>query len=527
MNNNILILHHHKNKIKFGLLSFFVLIVIFLGFSAATSYLSYYGGGQCRDIFDNQPIENRQKICCNEDHYNSKDTLCKIKCDAIDVNPNSQFCQELKSSQTESPLAKEIEKPKPLPKQAPKCTEIKLVNFDKGEDVFELKPSNPINIEMKISAKDLQPKYFLYEFFSIEGNDISSIKPISFEKNKTLFAINPATFNSSGEYKDSVTTLHNFFYKQNLNNNNQFPKDVLVVTSIIDESGNKYLQPNSCFTRFTVDQTPNYCKNFSINQENLETGEKIKFSIESNSPTTDSFVFQFLNLDNYEKSGGNKIYKPISFEKVNNKNENYSISKNANGNSKLSFEMTWEDLYQKDLNNKNKFPKNIKVNAYVKPYEKSSLEELVACTVEFKLGGDEGIDNCEDISIGGATKNSDGSITLKTGQFITIKSEAKSKSITEFLYTFHNLDNLNSSKLVNNVKDAEPIFFSKSDPYEIEKSSSRTSSKSILVSFDDLNKIDLSTGSKPKNIQVRAFFVNTDGRVSALDSDCAASFKIE
>jgi len=86
---------------------------------------------------------------------------------------------------------------------------------------------------------------------------------------------------------------------------------------------------------------------------------------------------------------------------------------------------------------------------------------------------------------------------------------------------------LNSDKTKNNVKDAEPIYFSKSDPFEIEKETSKTDSKSILVSYDDMNKIDLSTGQKPKNIQVRASFTNSEGRISKLDSDCVSSFKME
>jgi len=522
-----IIFHHHHNKIKFGVISLFIIVLVYVGFSATTSYLSYYGGGQCRDIFDNQPLENRKKICCDTNHYNSKDTLCKVKCDAIDINPDSSFCEELKKSQAQSPLAQEIDKPKQLPKEAPKCTEIKVTNFDKNEDKFELKPSNPINLQMKIDAQDIQPAYFLYEFFTIEGNNIYSIKPISFEKNKTLFAINPAKYSNNGKYSDSVTALHNFFYKENLSDNKKIPKDILVDTSIIDVNGNKQLQPSSCFARISVDPTPTYCKSFTINEEELDSDEKIKFSIESNSPTTYSYEFKFLNKNNYETSDWDKIYKPLSFERVNSKNQPYEISKAANGNSKLSFELDWNDFYKKDLNYKNKYPKNIKVEAYIKPYDKSLLNELVPCSVEFELGGDDGIDNCEDISISGGTKNDDGSVSLKSGQYITIKSEAKSKNITEFSYKFYNVDNLNSNKLRNGVKDYEPIYFSKSDPYEIEKSSSKTDSKSILVSYDDLNKIDLSTGSKPKNIQVRSFFTNSEDRISRLDSDCVASFKME
>jgi hypothetical protein len=522
-----IVLHHHHKKIKFSLLFIFLIVLTYLGFTSAASYFSYYGSGQCRDIFDNQSIDNRKKICCESNHYYSSDSLCKIKCDALDISPESSFCQELKSSQSQSPLATEIDKPREIPKESPSCTDIKVVNFDNQEKNFELKPSNPINIEMRVLAKDLQPSYFLYEFFTIQGNDIYSIKPISFEKDKTLFAMNPAKFSSSGEYQDSITALHNFFYKENLLDENRKPKDVLVVTSIIDENGVKQLQPSSCFTRFSIDPTPNYCKSFKVNQVELNSSESIKFSIESASPTTYSYEFRFLNLKNYEKTDGDRRYRPISFERTNNKNEPLQISKIAENNKTLNFELDWEDLYKKDLNNKNKYPEKVKVQAFVKPYNKSSLEELVPCSVEFEIGGDDGLDLCKDISISGGTKNSDGINELKPGQFITIKSQSKSKNITEFSYTFHNLDNLGSSKTKNNIKDAEPIYFKKEDPLEITKSTPKTDSKSILISYDDLNKIDLSTGSKPKNIQVRASFVNSENRTSKLDSNCVTSFKIE
>ena len=522
-----IIFHHHHNKIKFGIIFTVLILIVYLGFTSVTSYFSYYGGGQCRSIFDNQSLENRQKICCDQNHYEASDALCKIKCDALDINPESAFCQNLKSSQLQSPVASEIQKPKELPKEAPKCTEIKIVNYDQNEKNFELKPNNPINIQMKVRAKDLQPSYFFYEFFTIQGNDIYSIKPISFERGKTLFAINPARYSPNGEYLDSVTALHNFFYKENLSDNKKFPRDVLVVTSIVDEKGTKLLQPTSCFTRFTVDPTPTYCKSFKINQEELDSDENIKFSIESNSPTTYSYEFKFLNLKNYETSDGDRIYKPLSFQRNSGKNEPYTITKIANGKNSLSFELNWSDLYKEDLNYKSKLPKEIKVQAYIKPYEKSSLNEIVPCSVKFELGGDEGINLCKDINISGGTKNEDGSISLKSGQYLTIKSESESKNISEFLYSFHNLDNLNSSNTKNNVKDAEPIYFSKSDPYEIEKGASKSDSKSILISYDDFNKIDLSTGQKPKNIQVRASFTNSEGRVSKLDSDCVSSFKME
>lgn len=116
---------------------------------------------------------------------------------------------------------------------------------------------------------------------------------------------------------------------------------------------------------------------------------------------------------------------------------------------------------------------------------------------------------------------------MKPGQYITIKSEANTKNISNFSYEFYNLNNLNSNKFINSVIDANEIYFSKSDPFEVNKSSSKSQSKSILVSYDDINKIDLSAGSKPTYIQVRAFFTGTDGRISKQDTDCIAAFKVE
>lgn len=319
--DNKITFHHHHNKIKFGIIFFILLLIGYLGFTTASSYLAYYGGGQCRDVFDNQPIENRKRICCDTDHYNSKDTLCKIKCDAIDVNPNSAFCKNLKNNQAQSPLAQEIDKPAPLSKESPKCNNFKIINYDSNEKENLLKPSNPLNIQMSVVAKDIQPRYFVYEFYTIKGNDIYSIKPISFENGKTFMAISPAKYSPSGLYNDSVTLLHNFLYKDNINDEGKTPSDILVVSSVIDEKGNKKLQPSSCFARFSLDQIPSYCKSFKVSSEKLDSDETLKVSIESKSPTNYSYEFNFLNLKNFTTSDGDKIYKPIAFESTNGKKE--------------------------------------------------------------------------------------------------------------------------------------------------------------------------------------------------------------
>ena len=189
--------------------------------------------------------------------------------------------------------------------------------------------------------------------------------------------------------------------------------------------------------------------------------------------------------------------------------------------------MGWDDFYKEDLNNKKNYPQGIKVLAYVKPTADSNIDNINPCTVKFELDQDSGVENCKELNISGGTKNSDGSIFLKPTQYITLEGVAKNKNVEVFDFGFFNLDNLITNKDKSGVKNANAIYFTKSDPFVIEKKTSKTDTKSILVSYDDLNKIDLATGSKPKNIQARINFINSDDRSSKLNKNCVANFKLE
>lgn len=517
-------LHTHHHKIKtWSIYIFIFALIAYLGFSVYSTYNAFQGG-QCREFFDIQTIENKKRICCNPDQYNSKDSLCKVKCDALETNPNSPYCQNLLQSQGILPIAKEIQKPLPIPNEIPKCTGLVVSSKDGS---MTLKPSNPIKFDYSFKATDIRPKYYIYELYTFENNDINTLKPISFVPGKTLFGISPATIAADGSYKDSFTALHENLFQENLNKGNKIPEDVLMIVSIVDQSDKKYLQPSYCFAKFKVDNTPSYCKSFKVNQEVLSDGEELKLSVESNLPITYSYDFRFLNLDNYQTINGSKEYKEISYNKAGNTNQSFAITKEARGASSLKIEIPWKDFYQPDLNNKNKYPESIRVLAYLKPTADSKIENIAPCKANFELDKDSGIDNCKELNISGGTTNPDKSITLKPNQYVTLEGISKSRNIERFEFSFFNLDNLITQKEKYGIKNAAPIYFSKSNPFEITKTTSKTDTKSIIVSYDDFNKVDLGTGSRPKNIQARVTFINTDDRSSKIDKNCTVTFKVE
>ena len=527
MINKTLLLHQqNKTKFKYLIISFiFSLIFIYIGVSAYKTYYSV-AGAQCRDVFDAQNLESKKKICCNSDHYNSKDELCKIKCDTLEVYPGSNFCENLSKSQNEEPLSKEVIKKQNISKEAPKCSKLVITSTENKPGPITLKPSNPVTFKVQTSTKGLKPKYFLYEFFSYEGN-FKNLKPISFEKGKTLYGISPAQRNETGIYEDQFTAIHNVFYQKDLNNDDDEPKDILMTVSIIDENNTKHLQPQSCFAKFVVDNSFSYCKSFEVNNESLKDGEKIKFTVVPSIPQVDSYEFRFQNLNNYKTSGSGKEYKFISFDIVNDAFIPFSFKKQAKNNEKGELELTWRDFYQPDLNYKERYPEQIRALVYVKPTSKANINSLEPCKVDFELEPDGGIDLCKKVSISGGETSADKSVTLKQNQYITVEAYSKSNYIEKFTYSFYNLENLKSPSEKNGIKNANPIYFTKSDPFEIEKVTPRTDSKSILVSYDDLKGIDLSTGKKPSKVQVRVNFTNTDKRTSKIDKSCVADFNIE
>lgn len=527
MLNKTLLLHQqNKTKIRFLVISsVFSILFVYIGVSVYNTFFTVTGA-QCREVFDAQNLDSKKRICCNSDHYNAKDELCKIKCDTLEVYPGSNFCENLSQSQNERPISKEITKTSQVTKSAPKCTGLSITSLENKPGPIILKPSSPITFKVNLDGTGLKPRYVIYEFFSFDGN-YENLKAISFEKGKTLYGISPIQRNETGIYQDQFVAVHNTFFQKDLNNDEDEPKNVLMTVSVIDENNTKHLQPQSCFARFQVDDSPSYCKSFQVNNESLKDGEKIKFSVVPNIPSVDSYEFRFQNLDNYRTSGSGRDYKFISFDIEDDFLIPLSFKKNANGTEKVELELTWKDFYQPDLNFKEKYPEQIRALVYVKPNSKSNVNSLEPCKVDFELEPDQGIDLCKSITLSGGTTNANKSITLKPNQFITIESVSKSKNIEKFTYSFFNLDNLRSTKEKDGIPNASPIYFTKSDPFEIEKTSPKTDSKSILVSHDDLKGIDLSTGKRPSNVQVRVSFTNSDNRISKLNKECVASFNIE
>lgn len=521
------LLKHHHNKIKFSLLTLFTIIVIAIGISLTFSLNATRYSQQCSTMFDTKDLDSKKRICCNADHYNSTDPICKIKCDTLEVSPDSQFCKEIIESQEESPLSKELNKVEEQSKEAPKCLNFSIKNTTESISYPLLKPSNPLTFEFNAQAQKNRPAYFVYEYYTIENNDLRTARPISFEEGKNLISVSPAKPGTGNLYRDSFQALYENFYKPNLNKDKKIPQDVLVATSIIDDKNQRVLQPQSCFSLFRISEESSYCREFKLSTATLTDDEKLKVSLVSNLPSTYSYEFRFLNLDNYRTINSIKEYEPISFTRVNNENVPYSFTQEAKGNNSINVEFDWNDFYQKDLNNNNKYPENIKIQAFIRPVASTKIESIVPCSLEFEMDLDQGLDLCKDLSISGGTKDSSGNIILKSGQNITLELEANTKNIDKFIYTFHNLDNLISNKEKNGVKNAAPIYFQKENPYKIEKDSKNTNSKSILVSFSDLYFVDLATSQGPKNIQVRGFFEDSNERFSNLNKECVVDFKIE
>lgn len=523
MDYNFIAQHHQKIKTW----AVYALVLGLVSYLAVSIYSTFFAlkGGQCREYFDVQNIENKKKICCNPDQYNSSDKLCKIKCDAIEVNPDSAYCSGILKSQNVSPIAKQIEKPIQIPPQLPKCTSLQMSSSNNST---LLNPSNPIKFDLTISANEVKPKYVLYEFYSFINNDLKTLKPISFQEGKTLLAMSIPTVNNDGTYSNTVTAIHENLFQDDLNRNNETPKNVLVAVSIIDENNNKFLQPSSCFAKFDVDQKANSCKSFKVDNKLVKTGETINFTIDPSLPKVAGYTFRFQNLDNFKVLNNDKKYKFISFSRANGENQPFTIDRGVKSNETFNLELKWEDFFKEDLNYNEKYPQNIKILAYVKPLPDSNIENIPPCTLNFEVAEDSGLDLCDGLTITGGTSNADKSITLKTGQYITLDATSKSKSIESFNFQFFNLDNLITNKnITGNVKNAQKIYFTKSDPFYIQRTTSKTNNKSILVSYDDFNKIDLETGKKPTNIQARVTFTNSDGRSSKIDKECVTTFKVE
>jgi hypothetical protein len=79
------------------------------------------------------------------------------------------------------------------------------------------------------------------------------------------------------------------------------------------------------------------------------------------------------------------------------------------------------------------------------------------------------------------------------------------------------------------IKNPYHINFKKGVDYEVIKKANETSDndESIKIYHEDLDSIDLQTGSRPRKIQVRGNFITNNGETSNLDSDCIKEVQVE
>jgi hypothetical protein len=528
MDNIKVLLKHHHNKIKFSILTLFTVIILAIGVSLTFSLSATRYSQQCSTMFDTKDLDSKKRICCNSDHYNSSDSLCKIKCDTLEVSPDSQYCQEILDSQEESPLSKELSKMEEMLKDAPKCLNFSIKNTTESLNYPLLKPSNPLLFEFNVEAQKIKPTYFVYEYYTIVNNDYTTIKPISFEQGKNLISVSPAKPGVGILYRDSFQALYENFFKQNLNDNRKIPQDILVTTSIIDDKNQRIPQPQNCNALFRVSELSSYCREFKITStSNISPGVELELELVSNLPTTDSFELRFLNLDNFTETNSIKTYKPVSFDKENNTNKPLSFSENARGENKTDFSFEWSDFYQKDLNHENKYPERIRIEAYIKPSANTPIQNIRPCTVDFEMDKRSDLNLCKDLSVKGISKNSSGQYVLKKGQEATFKLESTSKDLYDGIILFYNADNIDNDLKYKEIK-ALQIYFQPNQSFSIIKSMKDKYSISETLSYEDFDRIDYKTGKKPQNIIVSGQFRNKNYDFSYVNKDeCTLNLKIE
>jgi len=113
------------------------------------------------------------------------------------------------------------------------------------------------------------------------------------------------------------------------------------------------------------------------------------------------------------------------------------------------------------------------------------------------------------------------SSVLTSSAPITITATGSSSTMKRFIFGFYNKDNPFSP---GNPKS---IYFSANTAYVITKDVSPTNTQTITVSYQDIHKPDLNWGSGiPKNIQVNAFFVDTNNHYSGAVPACVTSFTV-
>jgi hypothetical protein len=527
----------HKKKIKtFGVIVSFVLLCVGIYYLSYNLVLNNTKSEACRGMFDSKSNENQKRICCDPNHYNNQDEMCRVKCDFLNISPNSSFCLDLSTNQETLGVSDERVKPEKLD---PKCTSIEVDStevLDGGQRV--VRPESPLKAKYTFMSPDYKAKKYLIEFFSYK-DDLKDLKPIQFEKEKTFNIFYQDTNQKKDISKPNLQTLefsltHEDFYKPDLSQDSSYPNNVLMVVSTFDENNKKVLQSQDCYVKLYVDNSPSYCKSFKASNDELELGGKINFELTPSISNVFGYKLKFQNLENNNQD--------ISFSYLNNQKQPFLTQDiPARNQEKFSSEFSWTDFYRPDLNN-NKIPKKVRALAYVLPKADSEMKNLAPCITEFKVKPDPGIEMCKNLTFWIKNKNTGAQKTKETNQdynlltsndLLYLKSESNINS-NEFTYTFHNLNNITEKDYgkgkgytKEGVKNANEISFDTSQDFSISKIGGDGKSSTIEVDYSQFNRIDLNTSKKPKSIQVRAFFKNEGDRTSKLDPDCVIDFRVE
>jgi len=533
--------HEHTKKIRIYIFSIAFIILVgaiyYVSFSISTSTAKLT---QCRELFDSKDLENKKKICCDESHYKAGDELCAAKCDTIGVNPESSFCTEIALKQEQPGITKEVRKPK-VPTKLPECQSIGIsTKVDRDGDKLVLKAGSPITFSYQILSPEIKAKTYIYEFFSYDEGQ-NNFKAISFDSGKTYKGL----YNSSDQNKvnqiNEVVAYHEDLYKPDLNMNSEYPKNVLMTLSIVDTNNTRKLQGWNCFVKLKIDQTPNYCKKIEISDKEITKGETAKITITPNTINVNNYDFRIINLDNDKNEVS--FETPITSNSVGS--DNSRIILKGNKDKPTSISLNWSQLYKKDRNT-NSYLKNVRIQAFVRPLENAVSDDVASCSVDLKVVPEEGIKSCDSLKITlyrktsnsavtEASKDSDGKYTMKSTDYLKIESKSKNSNVSKFIYSFHNLDNIidkdygkGKGYTKEGIKNAYSINFKKDVDLEITKAGNgKENDKSFTIYHEDFNSIDLLTGSRPKKVQVRGFFLDNNNQMSGLDSKCVEEFRIE
>lgn len=528
-------LHHKKIRIYIYAVAFLILVgaIYYVSYSISNSTSKL---AQCREIFDNKDLESKKKICCDTSHYNSSDELCKAKCETLGVNPDSSFCTETALRQDQPGKTSQIIKSK-VPTKIPECQSIGIEpNLEKEGDKFVLKAGRPLKFNYQIYSPEVKAKAYVYEFFSYDEGK-NNYKALSFDSGKSYIGYYNAVDMGRTNQSNLVVAFHEDLYKPDLNNSSQYPKNILMTLSIIDANKSRKLQNWNCFVRIKLDQVPNYCKDIKLNDKEIAKGETARITVTPNTINVNNYDFRIINLDN--ENNEVSFDTPINSNSIGNNNSRIIIK--GNKASPVDLNLTWTQLNRKDTNT-NQNLKNVRVKAYVRPLENVSSDEVASCSVDFKLKGADGIALCEDMKItyydsnGRILGSSNDTNVLKNGGFMNVYLYSKQKNIKEFVFSFHNLDNLiakdygkGKGYTAEGIKNPYHINFKKGVDYEVIKKANESddNDESIKIYHEDLDSIDLQTGSRPRKIQIRGNFITNNGETSNLDSDCVKEIQVE